>query len=222
MGEADGAGQQPDVTSARIEPGKKGQPQIATAPDGTSAAATADTGDEEPCRSPAFPLVTEEYVVGLEESVCEDDNESPQQRAIAENLGRREEDRELITTLAKSGFKGPGQDFFEAELAAYGYPVMMAWTRTGEIIKKAAEKGRPLSVPDTGIGWSRDDRCELSSETVARALVVFREKVLIAGAWDHTRGATIKTYFIGACLFQFPTSISSGKPSAAAGTPALG
>ena len=148
--------------------------------------------------------VTTECIAALEESVCEDDYDTPQQRAMAENLARREADHELISTLAQGHFVGPAQTMFEAELAAYGYPVMMAWTRTGEIIRKVASKGRPLGVSDTGAGWSRDDRCELSSETVARALVFFRRKVLLACIWDHTRGATIKTYFVGACLFQFP------------------
>jgi len=64
--------------------------------------------------------------------------------------------------------------------------------------------GRPLSVRDTVLRWSRDDRSELSLETVARALVFFRTKVLMLGKWDPARGATIKTYFIGACLSQFP------------------
>jgi hypothetical protein len=54
-------------------------------------------------------------------------------------------------------------------------------------------EGRPLGITDTGAGWSRDDRCELSTETVARALDFFRRKVLQAGAWDHTLGATIRS-----------------------------
>jgi hypothetical protein len=203
MGQAEDAGQQPHVSSARIEPGKKGRPPRA-ASDGTSAAAQADADGDESARSPAFVPVTEEDVTALEESVCDGDYDSPQQQAIAGNLARREQDRELIARLAKSNFEGSGQELFEAELAAYGYPVMMAWTRTGEIIKKTAEKGRPLRVPGDGPGWSREDRSELSSETVGRALAFFREKVLRPGAWDHTRGATIKTYFVGACLFQFP------------------
>ena len=148
--------------------------------------------------------VTEQDVAALEESVCEEDYGSPQQQAIAGNLAAREEDRGLLARLAKGNFEGPVQELFEAELAAYGYPVMMAWTRTGEIVKKTAGKGRPLSIPGSGPGWSREDRSELSSETVARAVDFFREKVLRAGTWDHTRGATLKTYFVGACLSQFP------------------
>jgi hypothetical protein len=204
MGGAEDAGQQPHASSARVKPGEKGQPTRAAVPDGTSAACPADTGEEEPGRPSSFVPVTEADVAALEESVWKDDYDRGQQQAIAGNLARREEDRELIARLAKSNFEGPGQDLFEAELAAYGYPVMMAWTRTGEIIRKTKEKGRPLRIPCDGPGWSREDRSELSSETVARALVFFREKVLRAGAWDYTHGATIKTYFVGACLFQFP------------------
>ena len=159
-------------------------------------------------------------MTALEESLCEDDYDSPQQQAIAGNLARREEDRELIAKLAKSNFEGPSQELFEAELAAYGYPVMMAWTRTGEIVKKTAGKGRPLSVPNGGLGWSREDRSELSSETVARAVDFFREKILRAGTWDYTRGATIKTYFVGRACSSSPTSTRYGRQSAATGTAA--
>jgi hypothetical protein len=147
MGRAEDAGQ-PPASSARIEPGEKEQPPRAADPGGTSAADPADTGGEEPGGSPAFVPVTEEDVTALEERVCEDDYDSARQQAIARNLARREEDRELIVRLAKSKFEGPGQDLFEEELAAYGYPVMMAWTRTGEIMKKAKEIRRPLSVPE--------------------------------------------------------------------------
>jgi hypothetical protein len=47
--------------------------------------------------------------------------------------------------------------------------------------------GRPLSIPSGGLGWSREDRSELSTETVARAVNFFREKVLRTGTWDHAR-----------------------------------
>jgi hypothetical protein len=204
MGRTDSADQKLHAYSARMEPGEEAQRPAAEARDSKQAAGRAGAGGEEPGRSPEFAPVTEADLAAVEESVCNHDYDSARQQAIAENLARREEDRELIARLAKSGFEGPGQELFEAELAAYGYPVMMAWTRSGEIIRKAAEIGRPLSIPRDGPGWSREDRSELSSETVGRALAFFREKVLRAGAWDHTRGAAIKTYFIGACLFQFP------------------
>lgn len=188
--------------SARLEPDEISRPP-ATGDHGGGLVGE-DTGDGEACRPAKFAPETTKAVAAVEASLSDDDYDNVQQRAMAENLARREADRELISVLAKVGFTGPAQEMFEAELAAYGYPVMMAWTRTGEIIRRCAQKGRPLGITDTGAGWSRDDRCELSTETVARALDFFRTKVLIPGTWDHTRGATIKTYFVGACLFQFP------------------
>ena len=133
MGRVEDVRQLPHVTSARIEPETEGRPSITEAPDGRPAAP--DTGGEESCRSPAFTPETPECVAALEQSLCQEDYESPQQQAMAENLARREADHELISTLARSGFAGPAQDvMFEAELAAYGYPVMMAWTRTGGLL----------------------------------------------------------------------------------------
>lgn len=45
---------------------------------------------------------------------------------------------------------------------------------------------------------------ELANETVAVALNKFRDTNLRRHRWDSTRGATIKTYFIGQCLIRFP------------------
>jgi hypothetical protein len=44
---------------------------------------------------------------------------------------------------------------------------------------------------------------ELSGETVAKALHYFRENVLMRQRWNASKGASIKTYFIGQSLFQF-------------------
>jgi hypothetical protein len=93
----------------------------------------------------------------------------------------------------------------ETEFAAYGIAVMMAWTRTGEIFRRCKAIGRP--VADAGIlaaGWSRDDRQEIAIETVACALRYFMDDVLKKGQWDPCRGTSLKTYFVGACLLQFP------------------
>ena len=140
MGRA--AGQQPYITPARVKPGNNGQ----------LAAAPAGAHDDEPGSSPACMPVTSQDVTALEESVCEDDCDGPRVQPIAGNLVRREEDQELMAKLAKSNFEGPAQEQFEAELAAYGYPIMMAWTRTGEIVRKSARNGRPLIVPSGGLG----------------------------------------------------------------------
>lgn len=175
------------------------QPRITSAPPAgvpDQAAADGGRGELEP--------IGHDYAVLLEDSVGAEGDGTPHQPAPARNRDRRAADRRLVQYLAARGYQGPAQERLEAALASYGYPVMMAWTRTGEIFRKAAEKGRPLPVPGSGPGWSFDDRAELSAETVAHALVFFRTHILQAGRWDPGRGATIKTYFIGACLHQFP------------------
>lgn len=152
----------------------------------------------------AFEPISQEDVAALEATICGDDYDGLEQQQATQRLARLESDRQLIEHLTRRGFTGPAQQLFEAELATYGFPVMMAWTRTGEIIRRVAEMGRSLGIRDTGPEWSHDDRSELSVETVAHALVFFRNKVLRTGRWDAGQGATIKTYFVGACLFQFP------------------
>ncbi len=112
MGGAEDVRQQPHVFSARIEPDDQGPPSITEAPN--SGLAADDTGDGESCRSIVFTPVSEECVAALEASLCEDDYESAQQQAMAENLARREADQELISALALTGFTGPAQEMFEA------------------------------------------------------------------------------------------------------------
>ncbi|NEA24572.1 hypothetical protein [Actinomadura bangladeshensis] len=40
-------------------------------------------------------------------------------------------------------------------------------------------------------------------ETVAAALRFFMERVLPQGRWDPTKGASLRTFFVGACLLHF-------------------
>lgn len=67
----------------------------------------------------------------------------------------------------------------------------------------AACRLRGLPAPPIGALDELDVARELAYETVTNALCYFRDKVLMGRRWDPARGATIKTYFIGQCLFQF-------------------
>jgi len=118
------------------------------------------------------------------------------------NAQRRLADHALVKELAAAGFEGPVFDVAVTEFASYAIAVLMAWMRTGEIFGKCKAKGRPVSGSTSD--WSRDDRLEIAVETTARALKYFLGEVLVPGKWDHSRGATLKTFFVGACLLQFP------------------
>jgi DNA-directed RNA polymerase specialized sigma24 family protein len=125
-----------------------------------------------------------------------------QARCAAENLERRMADLDLRNELALHRFTGPAWRRFAEELARYGHAVLMAWMATGEMFSQCRKKHcYPGPPPEQ---WTDDDRMGLANDTVAAAMVSFREQGLIGKKWDYTAGATLKTYFIGACIYQFP------------------
>jgi hypothetical protein len=116
-------------------------------------------------------------------------------------------DQQKLNSLVLNGFTGPDYEIFAGELAAYGYPVILAWLRRGVIWKHCADRGRPLRPTDADretLAGMFEERLELAFETVAEALKFFRDRVLRTGYWSHEGGATLTTYFIGACLLDFP------------------
>ncbi len=130
-----------------------------------------------------------------------------QARRAAESLARRQMDQVKLNSLVLAGLTGPEYEIFAGELAAYGYPVILAWLRRGMIWKHCADRGRPLRPTDVDreiLANEFEERLELAFETVAEALKFFRERVLLAGRWSHEGGATLTTFFIGACLLVFP------------------
>ena len=133
--------------------------------------------------------------------------ERDQARRAAENLARRGKDLEKLNSLALQGFTGPDYEIFASELAAYGYPVLLAWLRRGLIFKYCADKGRPVKPTDADhdvLTGSFEERLQLALETVAEALTFFRYHVLQGQRWTYDGGASLTTYFIGSCLFAFP------------------
>lgn len=125
-----------------------------------------------------------------------------QARLAAESLARRQADLELRNNLALTGFRGPAWDRYAWELARYGYAVVMAWLKTGEMFNQCKAKGCSPGLPP--LEWTVDDRAGLANETVALAVNNFKRQALIEGKWTAEKGATLKTYFVGTCVFAFP------------------
>lgn len=129
---------------------------------------------------------------------------------------RRLGDQELRDALATSGFAGPIYDRFEEELAAYGIAVLRSWLHSGYIFTLAARRGyhlRATEVELEELARDSDSREELSNMTVAIALHRFREHALIAGGWRADGGASLTTYFMGACLDVFPNEFRKARAS---------
>lgn len=118
----------------------------------------------------------------------------------AERIARLEADKELVLRLALHGYLGREWDTFATVLAQYGVQVLRAWLRTGKIFSLCRHK-----LPSTRFK-DDDDINEVAYDTVAAAIKAFRDDVLIPMKWDPTKGASLKTYFIGMCRFQFPNA----------------
>jgi hypothetical protein len=159
--------------------------------------------EREPARgavdAPVPVLWLEDFTGGREDRALDDAVRALRRR------DRLTEDADLITWLALNSFAGPDYDRFEHELARYGNSVILAWIRKGVIFGKCREKGLGgLPEPPTGAMTRPDVAEELAGETVAKSLHYFRENVLLRNSWNPARGASIKSFFVGQCLFRFP------------------
>ncbi|MCI3928150.1 hypothetical protein [Streptomyces sp. AN091965] len=126
---------------------------------------------------------------------------------LQENIDRRAADQQMVLLLAQDGFAGRRYERFEEELARYGISVLRAWMHSGFLFQLLAAHGFDLHPDEREIEeLARDSevREELATMTVARALPRFRRRALVEGGWSHEGGASIATYFMGACAYEFP------------------
>ncbi|WP_410656887.1 hypothetical protein [Amycolatopsis sp. lyj-112] len=133
--------------------------------------------------------------------------ESREAVTAATAMARREADRALYRRLVRQGFAGTEYEIFRGELAAYGFPVLKSWIRTGRVFSCCAQRGRPLKCSDAErrhLSVDEGDRVDLASETAAIALNIFHDHVLVPGVWNDEAGASLKTYFVGGCINAFP------------------
>jgi DNA-directed RNA polymerase specialized sigma24 family protein len=122
----------------------------------------------------------------------------------ADHVDRLQADYVLVLELGWRNFEGPEYDYFQGEMVKYAVAVLTSWIRKRTIFHYCRQRGHgglpaaPANVFDDA-GLVED----LVMETVGRALVTFRDYVLVPGRWDYRRGASLRTYFIGQCLIQF-------------------
>jgi DNA-directed RNA polymerase specialized sigma24 family protein len=123
-----------------------------------------------------------------------------------DQVDRLQGDKLLLEELSAEGYVGRKYTVFATVLAKYGVAVIRGWIRQGVILAKVRERGFGGLPPEPhrrALNEDEDTAEELANETVALALVAFRDKVLVPGRWDASRGASLSTFFVGQCLMQF-------------------
>lgn len=125
-----------------------------------------------------------------------------------EGLDRLLGDADLLYRLQLSGYAPEEWRRPSEEFARYGFDVITGWLFTGriwhEVYKKTGRHPRRPADP-----FDEHTVRTLASDTVVAALHVFLEQVLKKNKWNPERGASLKTYFVGQCCFQFSNVLRS-------------
>lgn len=107
---------------------------------------------------------------------------------------RRRADAVLCSYFRQQKYQGPDWDYFVHELLSYGL------TRTRLLLASRAfvrDRRYPM------LGCSLDDLEELASDIVLAGFTLFVRKGLVGGEWSPAGGASLATYFDGACRLVF-------------------
>ncbi|SNY72838.1 hypothetical protein [Paractinoplanes atraurantiacus] len=98
------------------------------------------------------------------------------------------------------------------DLWLYALPVVKAFLKKnhmGRLLQRyVPERGFTMRAEDMVVlAHSSDERTELALDIIAKAIEVFRKKAITPGKheWKPSlRGASLRTYFIGACALVYP------------------
>ncbi len=121
-----------------------------------------------------------------------------------ELAGRHAKDAEVVGILRTQGFTGPLFNRFAGRLMEYAWPVMLNWTATDEIFRQARLNRCPVPA-GLIVPWTLDDRFEIVADSLLAGIEGFRNNALAGGRWDPAKGASLKTYYVRACIFAFRT-----------------
>lgn len=115
-------------------------------------------------------------------------------------------DAAMVEQLRNAGFEGAEYDWFEEELVRYGWSVVDAWLKYGQIFAECAKINRPVSPTDRERNQLYHDHAEredLAATIVGFSMGSFREKALVGGGWRPERDASVKTYFVNHLVREF-------------------
>lgn len=90
------------------------------------------------------------------------------------------------------------------DLSEYSFPVLQAWIRNGSIFARVESLTRLRVGGGSELASEPDAAGELAGLTLSVALCRFRSQLIDGTGWNERGGASMRSYFIGQCLMQFP------------------
>jgi DNA-directed RNA polymerase specialized sigma24 family protein len=118
-------------------------------------------------------------------------------------VARRPVDQLVVQAILEEGLNGPRHRALEDMLIRYAIPVLRKLLADGRLVSRAARLGRPPGSPGTLAEFTGADREEFVRDMVADALPVFTRAVFWDRRWTAAGQASLKTYFVNACILQF-------------------
>lgn len=123
----------------------------------------------------------------------------------------------LIEAFAVQGFSGTGWKLLGRELARYAIRVLTVWMitdRLGAGLAHARIGFAPTDTEKHRLQVDADLRDGVVDAAVTRALARFRRNALDGTGWKPDGGASLATYFVGACLFEVVDELKRQRRSA--------
>lgn len=112
-------------------------------------------------------------------------------------------DQLMVEAILEEGTGGPRHRYLEDELIVYAVPVLRNLLADGRLVSKATKLLRPPSPADAWVYFTEDERAEFVQEMVATGLPQFNKTVFEDRRWSPQRGASLRTYFVNACILNF-------------------
>ncbi|MFE2291148.1 hypothetical protein [Streptomyces sp. NPDC059452] len=110
--------------------------------------------------------------------------------------------------LREDGFQGPRWDLFVEQCFAYGQKFLHKAVCTGHIFRRCDKTGRPVgtSLEREVLREHAAEREMLVDDAVATAVNRLREQALLGGNWQPELGSSLRSYFIGGLVHEFPNA----------------
>lgn len=118
-------------------------------------------------------------------------------------------DRELVAELLRQGPNSQLWQHTAREIYFYGTAVLDSMLKSGLIFDRVAAIGRGLQASEARkrhLRQSSHARDDLVHDTCSAAIQRFLRDGVLGGGWKSEEGASLKTYFVGTLVQEFPNT----------------